>query len=502
MHRRDFHFVAHLFAILFLANGPFAPAGTTNHVDPFTHLPDVATPHDVTTEISVNGSIVEATALEDAIGPIEWDAKPMTMATNEPPVPFGWYPPAATMGGLPPVPPMISGPDNLHDTIVANTTVRLRGGGIFRPYGLARGDIDVATHLFNDIQNPFFVLPNDPTFTTGPGTVPVRPNSTNYSLYPRLTRVGLEYYGLPIPRLNCAVPSTRVEVDFLTNNPGGLESRELLRLRLGYAQVKGDEWTLLAGQDWDIVSPLIPSINDNTLQWNNGNTGDRRPQVKLLRDHEMNNGWIWQFQNGIGLGDAINGIDRDGDGVRDNEYSGLPVYQGRIGFMGPSRVKDKKFIAGMWSLVGDQETNLPIAGERDFLLWGYGFDLQLPLTHHFMFRGEVFQGSNLDDFRGGIQQGVNVATGDTIDTAGGWAEIVYQPIDCLLFSLGFSMDDPRNADIPLGGRTLNHSWYIGSRYLAGRGLMFGADFQDWTTEWNGFVDGHAILVKTFVQQAF
>jgi hypothetical protein len=153
-------------------------------------------------------------------------------------------------------------------------------------------------------------------------------------------------------------------------------------------------------------------------------------------------------------------------------------------------------------MAGNQETNAPFLGDRRFPTWAYGFDLQLPLTKRFMFRGEAFQGSNMDDYRGGIGQGVNAVTGETIETAGGWAEIVFQLNECLFFSTGFSMDDPQNADIPVGGRTLNHNWYIGSRYVPGSGLVFGVDFQDWTTEWNGFDNGNAQVVKSFAQLNF
>ena len=437
-----------------------------------------------------------------APGSVLWDDKPTVTTNVEPPVPFGWYPQGALMGGLPPVPPIGNTPTTLHDLMLSNETVRLRGGGILRLYGFARGDLDVATHLFNDIQNPFYVLPNDPAFSTGPNNVPIRPYSANYSLYPRLSRAGLEYYGLPMERLDGALPSARLEIDFLTITPGQSESRPLLRLRLAYGQIQRGEWTIVAGQDWDIVAPLVPSINDNTLQWNNGNLGDRRPQFKVLWDHKLDDGWVWQVQNGIALADAINNVDRDGDGVRDNEYSGLPAYEGRTGFIGPSWVDKKKVLGGAWGLVGDQRTNRPVAGHRDYISWGYGFDLHLPLTERISFRSEIFHGRDLDDFRGGIGQGVNLLTGQEIETTGGWAEVVLQSVDWHQASLGVSMDDPVNADIPHGGRTLNRAWYIGNRFLAGHGVVIGFDFQDWITRWKGFEEGHAILAKSFLQVVF
>ena len=362
------------------------------------------------------------------------------------------------MGGLPPVPKFIEEGNSLHDVVEQNMTVRLRGGGLPRPYGFARGDLDISTHLFNDIQNPFFLLPGNASFRLPASTISVDPNRPNDSLYPRLTRMGVEYYGLPIQSLDGAVAHARTEIDFLTSNPGGPESRELLRLRLAYAQITSHDWSLVVGQDWDIVSPLIPSINDNTLQWNAGNTGDRRPQAKILWDHDFGDGHRLQIQNGIALMDAINTVDRDADGVRDNEYSGIPGYEGRVGVVVPRWVEGKKATAGGWGLWGRQRTTILIAGQDIFDLWGYGMDVHVPLSEHFTLRGECFHGSNLDDFRGGIAQGVNPVTGRTINTTGGWAELVTQPVKWYQNSVGYSVDDPENADIPFGGRNLNHSF--------------------------------------------
>jgi hypothetical protein len=420
----------------------------------------------------------------------------------EPPVPFGWYPTGAGMGGFPPVPKIMTDPKSLHDAIDQNITVRLRGGGILRPYGFVRADYDIATHVFNDIQNPQFVLPGNQGVKLANATTAVNPNHTNSSLYPRLSRFGLEYYGLPIDSLCGAVAHARAEVDFLTSNPSGPESRELMRLRLAYGQIHYEDWTFLAGQDWDIISPLNPSINDNTLQWNNGNMGDRRPQVKALWDHDYGDGYRLQIQNGIGLGDAINSVDRDGDGIRDNEYSGTPVYQGRIGFFAPSWVENKKILGGGWGLIGVDKTSFPVGGHTKYDMGAYGFDLQVPLTTHVMVRSEFFHGHNLDDFRGGIAQGVNVGTGQTITSTGGWVELVNQPVAWYQNSVGYSVDDPDNADIPVGGKTKNYSLYVGNRFLLGRGIVVGADVQRWLTHWNGFDTGNAYLFKTFVQVNF
>ncbi|WP_437227399.1 hypothetical protein SH661x_000330 [Planctomicrobium sp. SH661] len=442
--------------------------------------------------IAKEGILPPALSLDDEHG--------MVFSPIEPPVPFGWYPPGATMGGFPPVPKFVEDSDSLHQFLEQNITVRLRGGGILRPYGFARGDLDVASHLFNDIQNPQWMMPGEKTTPTSPN-----PDKTNYSLYPRLTRLGVEYYGLPIKSLDDAVGHARVEIDFLTSIPQNSESRQLIRLRLAYAQVHYNDWTILAGQDWDIASPLYPAINDNTLQWNNGNPGDRRPQFKVLWDHDFGEGYRLQFQNGIALMNSVGSSpDLDGDGIRDNEYSGIPGYQGRVGFVVPSWVPNKKALGGFWGAWATQQTSNPIgaSGNTIFHLWGYGTDLHLPLTKWLTFRSEFFHGANLADLRGGIGQGINVTSGESVVSTGGWFELVTQPTSWYQNSVGYSVDDPENSTVPQYGRTLNHSFYIGNRFLLGRGLVIGSDIQKWVTEWDSYSTGEGVLFKAFAQLNF
>jgi hypothetical protein len=435
---------------------------------------------------------------------------PAPVAPN-PPAALPGLPSGVGMGGMP-GPPLplreVNSFSELNNLVRDNLTVRLRGAGILRPYGIFRGDFDFATNKFSDIQNPFFVLPGDPAFLNGPGRVPSKTPDPNYSLYPRLTRFGFEYYGNKVALLCDAIPSGRLEFDFLTPNPNSpgfnTESRQFLRLRLAYVQLTHGEFTLVVGQDWDIIAPLIPTIDDNTLLWNVGNMGDRRPQVKFLWDHDFG-GFRVQLQNGIAVGDAIDNLDLDQNGFRDQEDSGLPAYQARLGFVVPTRWGDNQpIMAGVWGVLSQDSTNRPVGtlNRTRFLCRGIGADLRVPITGKVAFQGEAFYGRNLDDWRAGIGQGINAATGETIETRGGWGEIVYRPVSWYQVSVGASVDDPANSDIPTGGRTLNYVWYVGNRFPVGNGLLFGLDYENWTTRYSGFRQGKASRIKLFASLAF
>ena len=53
------------------------------------------------------------------------------------------------------------------------------------------------------------------------------------------------------------------------------------------------------------------------------------------------------------------------------------------------------------------------------------------------------------------------------------------------------LTDIRPAPRGTGGRTLNYAWYVGNRFPVGSGVTLGADYENWTTEYNGFNKGNA-----------
>src|SRR5206468_3193975 len=111
-------------------------------------------------------------------------------------------------------------------------------------------------------------------------------------------------------------------------------------------------------------------------------------------------------------------------------------------------------------------------------------------------------GRNLSDVRGGIGQGINIQTAAAIRSRGGWAEANLKVHERFTLSPGFTLDDPRDEDIAAQGRTRNRAWYIANRLSLGGGLLLGADYLRWITDYKGLLRGVDNRFNLFMQYGF
>ncbi|MDA2938120.1 hypothetical protein MYX75_07660 [Acidobacteria bacterium AH-259-A15] len=334
-------------------------------------------------------------------------------------------------------------------------------------YGFVRVDA-----IFDDSRPDAFQVP---TFIRSEDSSTGLDNDSNFAFHPRLTRIGMNYQGPVMESLGRARISGKVETDFQN---GGRESRGIARYRHLFMKLSWESSSLLLGQTSDIIAPLFPTVNNDTLMWNAGNLGDRRMQIRY--SYERDNGFsLWA---GLGLTGAVDSQDLDQNGVRDGEASTLPNIQARLGYRSP-RVN-----VGMWTHYAQEETDITFGGERDFNSYSLGVDYELNFNSVVGLKGELWRGSNLSDFRGGIGQAINTR-GEEIDSRGGWIEMGLKASRVYSFSAGFTFDDPENEDILSGGRTENRAWYVTNRFRFAPPFMFGIDYLFWRTDFKDLEKG-------------
>jgi len=335
-------------------------------------------------------------------------------------------------------------------------------------------------------QHAFWVLSEDPRV----GTL----DDSHLTIHPRLTRFGVRL--LPKEISDGVNASAVLEVDFQN---GGSESREVLRMRVAYFEVASNTLVFRAGQDWDVISPLYPSVHLGGLMWNAGNLGDRRPQAWAAWKPRVANGHF-STTLAVGLTGAVDNQDLDDNGLLDGSESSQPFVQTRIG-LEQTLWTDQPTRIGVWGHSAKEEVTI---GDETGTCesWVIGFDASLQITNRVWINAEGWLGQDLSDLRGGIGQGVNVITHSEVKARGGWVQLGMRPTEKWKAYFGATVDDPDDEDVPsvndvaaaglpmkATGRTLNWTTFMSHYFRPWQPIQVGVEYQYWVTQYRGLLRG-------------
>ncbi|MGA2798565.1 MAG: hypothetical protein ABSE63_13365, partial [Thermoguttaceae bacterium] len=270
-----------------------------------------------------------------------------------------------------------------------------KGDFTITPYGYLWGATTYETERSNNGDYTFYIFSAQAPEQVGP----------TYHVDAKSTRIGLDVLGPRLACLDCAQSGGKVEFDF--QGASAQENKGTVLLRHAYWEVKDDDFRLLAGQTWDVISPLYPNTIMYTVYWAAGNIGYRRAQFRAERYLAYSDDLLLTLQGSIN-GDIIadtppTGINAFGD------QASWPVLEGRTALTFGPRGKDCHPITlGASAHIGEQRfkftTPLP-AQQLSAETWSCNVDLKAPITDRFGIQGEWQIGDDLNAFYGGILQG-------------------------------------------------------------------------------------------------
>jgi len=313
------------------------------------------------------------------------------------------------------------------------------------PYGALWGSMIYHTHRTYVDAYTLWVLPHEE-------------GDDAFTIDTRRTRLGLDVLGPEIPAFCCAKIGGKVEIDFqgafvTENKPGIL-------LRHAYGEIKDENFRLLAGQTWDVISPLYPGDLSYSVLWDQGNIGYRRAQIRFERYYRV--GCDRKLTLQLSANQNILSDFATTAGV-EREATGWPLMEGRVAWTverpdclgGPTTL-------GMSGHIGEQQFDFTpdVLLDEDVKVktWSGNVDLYAPITKCTGFQGECFYGSNLGTFLGGIGQGVSTVTHQGIRSRGGWVDLWHDWSKCWHSHVGFGVDDPLDRDV-VTGRSYNEVYF-------------------------------------------
>jgi hypothetical protein len=314
----------------------------------------------------------------------------------------------------------------------------------------------------------------------------------------RRTRLGLNIAGPDIPLFGCAKSGAQVEVDFyggagqIAGNSAVLfsENRASILLRHAYAEVKTENWRVLAGQYWDLMSPLLPGTVSYSVGWGGGNVGFRRMQVRGERYLHVSDTCLVSLQGAVAQ-DIIS------DSLVLGETANWPVLEWRTGLtLGDRSSGSHPVTMGVSGHAGEQGFDFPAIDDDRIPTWSLNADCRVPIGDRLGIQGEFFTGKNLSTILGGSLQGINLLTREPIQSTGGWFDVWFDWTPRLHTHLGYGIDNPQNSDIAPGGRTYNHFLFANVFFDVTKKLNFGFEVSNWNTYYQ---DG--VINNTYVDLA-
>ncbi|MFT5085779.1 MAG: hypothetical protein ACI906_000449 [Candidatus Latescibacterota bacterium] len=256
-----------------------------------------------------------------------------------------------------------------------------------------------------------------------------------------------------------------LEFDFYGSSP---ENKNALMLRKAYVTAPLGPFSLEAGQTTDLISPLVPSTINYSAMWGVGNVGYRRPQVKIYQNMGA---YYWA----VALSRNLSG-DLDGDGLDDGEASGLPAVQARVACN-----LDIGVDLSVGTSVHYGRCDCPDE-DKQYDNWSLNGDMKMVINKEWSLLAEAYTGVNMNQYGGAIY---NAGLVDGLRSSGGWANVLYRPVELWQFSAGGGLDQVRKEDLGTTAlsRSRNAVLFANGQYQVISGLWAGFEVSRWTTRY-------------------
>lgn len=322
-------------------------------------------------------------------------------------------------------------------------------------------------------------------------------NDNEFNMTANQTRLGMRIKG---PQDDDLLTSGFVEIDFYGNGLGENKSGILLRHAYMKLDWPEDKFSIIAGQTSDVISPLVPPTLNYSVGWWAGNIGYRRPQIRFTKGIALNDKTELKLEGAVARTIGRTSMLAEPDS-ESGEDAGFPSLQARASITTPllNKLPTTLGVSGHW---GKEEYDIATDGiNKKFDSWSLNMDLHQPINDGLAIEAEGFVGENLDQYLGGIGQGVNTVTSKNrfyreIGSQGGWIAASITPKGKWKYNLGTSIEDVERGDLNAGDRQQNRSVFGNATYSINKNTSIGFELSQWHTERMGEKDADDVRAQT------
>lgn len=270
------------------------------------------------------------------------------------------------------------------------------------------------------------------------------------------------------------------------------------RSRHAFLAWSNGDWEVLAGKTWESYVIAFPTTINFAYYNLQGQLGLRKAQIRVTRTVKL--GEDSHFRTRLAIAEPLCGLsggDNDGDLQDDAADSGLPFFEYNLEYRtGKLRVA----AAGFY---GREHIDRTLSTEAmDFDAWAVILGGEIPLGDALSLKGTIWSGSNLDSAWGGIGQGINLVTGETIDATGGWVQLGWKASPTWSFNLGYSIDNPDDDQLLTGQRTSNETALVNGFFQMNSNLTLGLELLRLETRYKDQKTATATRVQSMVKYHF
>ena len=329
-----------------------------------------------------------------------------------------------------------------------------------------------------------------PLFATKQGSDPSG-GDKNFGMTARQSRFGLRYQG---PQVGGASINGLFEVDLMGGKAGfanGIDM-DFFRLRLAYGRLDWQKFSLEAGQDWAIFSPLNPTT---LAEYGipgfsaSGNLWIRIPQLRAEYRSTMSDSSrvLWQIAaTDSNIGDYSTTTYATLRTPSIGERGRMPAVDARTGWT--TRYDDRDFTLGLSAHYGRAKNFGTVAGQNVQMgvdSWGVSLDYTLPVTHFLALTGEAFAGRALGIFSatsGEVVLPPGTPGQHGVEARGGWAQAQVNFNARWQANLAYGLEAPKAGQLPVGNRSKNQTYMGNIMFKVSPALTFAWEYRRLLTD--------------------